>query len=101
MKNTQEIEWKKFSENKPNHNDFVVFFIKDKDSEEKDDLVFYFGQFKHPYMMEPAKYKETWMYFAVLNNKMIDPDDSTMWVSLTEISTVARGKFMKEIFSEK
>jgi len=105
MKFKQEIKWKKFSEEKPSHEEWVVFFVKGKvknkeDEKETEDLIFFFGQFKHPYFVEPDIYQENWMYFALINNTTVKADEETRWLSLKDLAEEAKNHFVDEVFEK-
>jgi len=101
MKVKQTVEWIKFSEKKPDNNDWVMFFVKGKNVEGAEDLVFFFGQFRYPYMTEPDVYKEDYMYFAVPNDKRIFADENTEWISLNGMADEVHKHYAKDILDKK
>lgn len=96
----QEVEWVKFTDTKPEHNEWCVFCDKDKTKGDIEDVVIYFGQFKHVYTEQPEVFLPEWMYFAIPSNDKIVPDDFTHWTSLKTLGNAARDNY-RELFEIK
>ena len=96
----QGLEWKKFSEEKPIHNEMVLLFDRVKDMEQKDQVMIYLAQFKKPSEQEPMIYLPEWEFFALVTTSdksaRVLPSDETEWSSMKTLGEEAKKYFLEK-----